>query len=232
MKSKFVMVALTVALVLGSQTSVRAYRRGGGGYGGGMGFAGAGTTPLGSAMLGAAAMTWSAGMFNMYTGQAAVSYQQAYQHWIENQKLRTQTYFDMRRMNASYRAEREMQHPHATPDEIVAFNQARLPAPLSANEFDPARGVLDWPALLTRPEFNDERAKLEGLFAQWATDPHGSGLGTQNYRDIQHAATALSDKLHSEIQDFSANEYIAASKFLKSLAYAASKPSTETVAKK
>ncbi|HQU45354.1 MAG TPA: hypothetical protein PK867_21235 [Pirellulales bacterium] len=216
MKSRLTMLLLAALIVAGTQPSAQAYRRGrggGGGYGYGLG-------------------AFSPAAFVAASGQAAVSYQQAYQHWLENQKLRTQTYFDMRRMNASYRAEQEMQHPHATPDEIVAFNQARLPAPLSANEFDPARGVLDWPALLTRPEFNDDRAKLEGLFAQWAADPHGSGLGTQNYRDIQHAATALGDKLHSEIKDFSANEYIAASRFLKSLAYEASKPSTETVAKK
>lgn len=197
-----------------------------------MGFAGAGTTPLGSAMLGTAAMTWAGGMYNMYTGQAAVSYQQAYQHWIENQKLRTQTYFDMRRMNASYRAEQEMQHPHPTPEQIVAFNEARLPAPLSANEFDPGRGVIEWPALLRRREFDDIRAKLEGLFAQWSADPHGSGLGTENYRDIHHAISEMNDKLHSEIKDVTPNEYIAASKFLKSLGYEAGKPSGDSIAKK
>lgn len=221
MKSRILMLAL-VLVAVGMLPAAHAYSRGRGG--GGM-YSGIGA-------YSPAAFVMASGQFAMNTGKAAVSYQQAYQHWIENQKLRTQTYFDMRRMNASYRAEQEMQHPHATPDEIVAFNQSRLPAPLSANEFDPARGVLGWPALLNRPEFNGERAKLEGLFAQWAADPHGSGLGTQTYRDIQSEATAMSDKLHSEITEFSPKEYIAASKFLKSLAYQASRPSGETVASK
>lgn len=231
MKSKFAWLTLAAVVVGSLQTPALAYRRGGRG-GGGIGFMGAGSTPLGSAMLGTAAMTWAGGMYNMYTGQAAVSYQQAYQHWIENQKLRTQTYFDMRRMNASYRAEMEMQHPHATPEEIVAFNEARMPAPLSGNEFDPGKGVVEWPPLLQRKEFNDSRARLEGLLAAWAADPHGSGLGTENYRDIRHALSDMSDTLHSEIKDVTPNEYIAASKFLKSLGYEASKPSGETLAKK
>ncbi|HWB08011.1 MAG TPA: hypothetical protein VG826_02115 [Pirellulales bacterium] len=229
MKPRLFLFVLAVSLLACGDALVYGRGRGGGGYGG---FGGAGTTPFGSAMLGMSAATYAAGTYNLNTARAAVSYQQAYRAWIENQKLREQTYFDMRRMNASYRAEQEMQHPHATPEAIDDFNHSRLPAPLSANEFDPAKGVIEWPGLLNRKEFDDGRARLEGLFSEAADDPHGSGLGTQNYRDIQTAIGEMSDKLHSELRQFKPDEYLAASRFLKSLAFEARTPGGEALAKK
>jgi hypothetical protein len=207
-----VLLALSLTLVIAADASAQNYGYRGGGYGGGYGggfggwgLAGAGSTAFGSAMLGTAAATYAAGTYNLNTAQAGTYYQQAYQQWIMNQKLREQTYFDMRRMNASYRAEEAMQHPHA---------------------------VIEWPALLKRPEFNDDRARLEGLFSEAAADPHNAGLGTQNYRDIQNAVGQMSDKLRSEIKDVSPDEYIPSSKFLKSLAYEARTPGRNALASK
>jgi hypothetical protein len=157
-------------------------------------------------------------------GQTATNYQQAYQESIQNEQLCVQSYYDERRMNTSYGAEQQMQHPHATPEELAAFSRARLPEQLSADEFDPARGVIQWPGVLNRPEFAESRTSLEGLFQQAAADPHASGVGTQNYRDIEHAVEDMSEKLHSEIAQFAPMEYIAASKFLKKLLYHARVP--------
>src|SRR5690348_12667087 len=116
MKSRLLFLGLSLALVLASDASAqrRYYGRGYGGYGGygGFGYGGAGSTAFGSAMLGIGAATAAAGSYNLNTSMAARNYQDAYEHWILNQKLREQTYFDMRRMNASYRAELEMMHPH------------------------------------------------------------------------------------------------------------------------
>jgi hypothetical protein len=230
MKSRFILLALSLTLVVAADASAQQRRYGNGyggygyGYGPGWGYMGAGSTALGSSMLGMGAMTQAAGTYNLNTAAAGTYYQQAYQQWILNQKLREQTYFDMRRMNASYRAEEAMQHPPATPEQIQEINHARLPAELSANEFDPAHGVIEWPALLRRPEFADKRAHVEELFAQAVADPHEAGLGTQNYRDIRDAIGDMSDDLHSEIGHFTPDEYIAASKFLKSLAFEARTP--------
>ncbi|MGH7134346.1 MAG: hypothetical protein ACREHD_01315, partial [Pirellulales bacterium] len=209
MKTKL-LAAMAMVLLIASEAS--AYRRGRGGYG---------YNPM-------------AGMASLITApaKAAVSYQQAYQLYIQNHKLAVQTYFDLRRMNASYRAEQEMLHPHATPEEIAAFNQARQPPPLSGNEFDPGHGVIDWPPLLQRSEFDDYRHQLEGHFSEWASDPHAAGLGTQNCRDIQHVVADMSDKLHSEIKQFQPDEYIAATKFLRSLAFEARSAPGNTVASK
>lgn len=234
MKSRFLLFALALSFVF--TTNASAYRRGNGrgvGFGApGWGFAGAGSTVAGSTMLGMGAMTYAGGYANLNAGIASTYYQDAYEHWILNQKLRTQTYFDMRRMNASYRAEQAMQHPPATPEQILEFNHSRLPTELSVNEFDPAHGVIEWPGLLNRPEFKDDRSRLENLFAAGAADPHGSGLGTQNYRDIQDAVAAMSDKLHSEVKQVAPDEYIPATKFLKSLAFEARAPGRDAMTTK
>lgn len=173
----------------------------------------------------------AAGQYNLDTSKAAVNYQQAYQESIQNQKLRTQTYFDNRQMNASYRVQQQMQHQHASPEELAAFSRARLPAQLTADEFDPARGVIQWPGALNGPEFDECRTQLAELFRQATADPHGSGPGTRNYRDVQHAIDEISEKLHSEIAQFKPAEYIAASKFLKSLAHRASMLGPQMLAK-
>ena len=218
MKTKLLLV---MAMVLFITSDASAYRRGRGGYGYGYG------NPFGGLMSGI-----GTGVGAVMSGQAAVNYQQAYQMSIQNRKLAVQTYFDLRRMNASYRAEQEMLHPHATPEEIASFNQSRMPQPLSGNDFDPGHGVIAWPPLLQRSEFDDYRHQLEGHFSEWATDPHAAGLGTQNCRDIQQAVADMSDKLHSEIKQFQPDEYIAATKFLHSLAFEARSTPGNAVASK
>lgn len=164
--------------------------------------------------------------------EAAINYEQAYNESIQNQKLRTETYYDDRRMNASYRAEQSMLHPHAPPEELAAFSRARLPPPLAPNEFDPARGVIEWPGVLNRPEFDEPRTRLAELFRQAAADPHGSGPGTRTNHEIEQTIEEMSEKLHSEIGQFKPNEYIAGSKFLKSLAYQAKTPAANALAMK
>ena len=223
MKFLLLVVGLSLSLIITSDASARRYyHRGYGGYGyGGYGGYGYGMG-YGIGM----------GLGSVLSGQAAKNYQDAYQHYLQNQLLREQTYFDMRRMNASYRAEQEMMHPHATPQELEEFNRERLPQELSANEVDAARGIIQWPGVLNRKEFDDNRTRVESLFAEAAADPHGSGLGTQNSRDIQAAVDEMSDKLHSEIKQFKPDEYIPATKFLKGLAFSARSPGGDALATK
>jgi hypothetical protein len=52
-------------------------------------------------------------------------------------------------------------------------------------------------------------------------------LGSENYRQIKRHVALMSDHLHAQIEEISADEYIGASKFLKSLEYEArSAPAT------
>ena len=223
MMKKAILSVIAMGLLLASTSPAFAYRRGRGrgGYGyGGYGY-GAGSTAAGSFLAGSAMLTQAAGQFNLYTSMGAKNYQQAYSMWIDNQKKREQTYFDMRRMNASYRAELKAQHPTPTSDQLAAFNKSRDPERLNDEQFNPKTGVLNWPAALKEPEFASERDKLEGLFAERANDPGDSGLGTRNCREVQRTLADLHDKLHAEIAQIAPDAYIAAVKFLKSVEYEA-----------
>lgn len=201
---------------------------GGGGYGGGYGrgYFGGGSyapffasTALGSDLLGGAALTAAAGQATLDASMAAVNAQNAYQHWIENQKLREQTYFDMRRMNASYRAETRGKPP--TPEQLISFSKARLPDRLTADQLDQERGQIKWPQVLMREDFAPMRAALEYLFAERAAHPYSTGLGTDNYREIRGVTDDLHDMLRNLLPEFSPDEFIAGNKFVNSLAYEA-----------
>lgn len=204
----------------------RGYGYGGYGYGGYGSYSRYGRSGYGYGLGGFSpgGIISSLGQYNLSTSQAAINYQQAYSQYLDNQKKQESTYFDMRRMHASYRSEQALQHPAPTADQLAAFSKSRTPQPLSSNDLDPAHGVLNWPTVLRNKDFDADRHQVEGLFAQAAADPHASGLGTENYRQIQHAIGDLNDKLHSKIDQYSADEYISANKFLKSLAYQARTP--------
>ncbi|HVX09752.1 MAG TPA: hypothetical protein VHC22_00990 [Pirellulales bacterium] len=191
-----------------------------GGFGGwGWGTYGAGSTVAGSFLAGSAMQTAAAGEAVLYGSMAAKNYQDAYQHWIENQKLRETTYFDMRRMNASYRA--ETHGPVATPEQLVSFSKSRLPERLGPEQLDPERGQIKWPHVLLRDEFAAERAALEYLFAERATRPYSTGIGTQNYREVRRVTDDMHDLLRTMLDVITPDEFITGNKFVNSVAYEA-----------
>lgn len=196
---------------------------GGGGYGGGVGAAAGVYTPLwgstafGDPLYGTAAITSAAGQAALNASIGSVYAQQAYQHWIENQKLYTQNAIDIRRMVSSYRA--EIRTPPPTAEQLISFSKSRLPDRLTPDQLDQERGQIKWPQVLRRDEFATERAALEYLFAERATRPYNTGLGTQNYREIRRVTDDLHDTLRGLLDDITADEFIAGNKFINSLAY-------------
>jgi hypothetical protein len=192
-----------------------------GGFGGwgGYGAPYAGSTVAGSFLIGAAAATEAAGEAEYFDSMAAKNYQDAYEHWIENQKLRESTYFDMRRLNASYRA--ETHGTVATPEQLIAFSRARLPERLTTDQLAVESGQIKWPQVLLRDEFAPERAALEYLFAERATRPYSTGLGTQNYREVRRVTDDMHDLLRSLLDVITPDEFIVGNRFLNSVAFEA-----------
>ncbi len=173
------------------------------------------------------------GQYNNLTTKAMINYQQAYSMALDNRLKCEQTYFQMRRENASARAEMAAMRPHYTPEQYAADNQARIAGRLSLSEWDPGRGVFVWPRSLAGDGFANDRSHIEALFGARDADPSAAGLGTANYREIKQAVMGMSDHLHSRIKEMGPDEYIPASKFLKSLEYEARfGPGTEMAAAK
>ncbi|HEV7221541.1 MAG TPA: hypothetical protein VGN42_02510 [Pirellulales bacterium] len=227
MKTKYLRIlALSACGVLAWSGSVHAQVFGGpfggaffGGGGYGMYGYGAGSTAAGSFLAGSAMQTAAAGQYNLLTSLGEKNYQDAYEHWIDNQKKREETYFEMRRMNASYRA--ETRSPPPSMEKLISFSNARMPSRLTAQQLDPVKGEVKWPRILQRPEFAPQRTALEALFSERATQPYSTGLGTENYREVRLITDDMHDVLRGLISDITPDEFIAGNKFLNSLSYEA-----------
>jgi hypothetical protein len=137
--------------------------------------------------------------------------------WLDGRWQRESTYFDMRRMNASYRS--ESRAAPSTPEQLVAFSKARLPERMTNEQLDPERGQIKWPQVLLRDEFAPQRAALEYLFAERATRPYSTGLGTQNYREVRRVTDDMHDILRMLLDMVTPDEFIAGNKFINSVAY-------------
>jgi hypothetical protein len=126
---------------------------------------------------------------------------------------------ERRRLNASLRAEHR--RPPPTHDEIVALNRSRMPKRLSADQFDAEQGSLRWPAVLRRPQFEELRSELDGLFVERALYPYDAGQGSRNLHDVEHLTREFRRRLQAIIHELSGDEFITGNRFLKSLAYEA-----------
>jgi hypothetical protein len=237
MRTKKIAFALTVLSTLAWSPSVQAQAFGGpvggpvmGGWGYGWGFVGAGSTAAGSALLGGAALTAAAGEAEFMDSMAQKNYQDAYEHWVENQKLREATYYDMRRAYASYRAESHIAAP--TPEQSLALSRSRLPRRMSEEQLDPHGGQIKWPEILLRDEFASDRAAVERLFAERTARPYDAGRGTRNFREVRQVTDGMHDRLRSLLSAITPDEFIVGNKFLNSLAYEARFVPDSTVAVK
>ena len=169
------------------------------------------STEIEGAQRGFADFIRSAGAANLMNAEATSKYEDARKKYLENRLQATQTYFDMRRLNAeARRSERSL------PLSLEAYQRlARQQAPdrLSVSQLDPLTGTITWPAPLARADYQVEREELERLYRERAT---GIDL---NYDDIRQASDRLIERLTREIDKFEPNDFIRAKKFVESLAH-------------
>jgi hypothetical protein len=154
----------------------------------------------------------SYGMANLLNSQAANQIEQARKAYIENQLRATQTYFEMRRYNTE--ARRAARSTPLSLEQYVRLARAEAPDPLSPTQLDPLTGTINWPAPLRQPAYEAFRKRIERLFQDRAT-------GYVVYGEIQQAVQEFEALLRADLEKFPPNDYVAAKKFLDSLAYAA-----------
>lgn len=151
---------------------------------------------------------------------ARVFEEEARRRFLDNRVKYVETYFEVKRINESYRAAK--QRPAPSLEDMMRYNQLRGPDRLSAEELDPALGRIAWPPMLERPQFDTYRDMLEVLFAQ--RTPSDSGVGTDNYRAIRELTEAWMDELAERMRqgEMSPEEYVGAKRFVRSLRYESS----------
>lgn len=192
----------------------------GGGYGG-YGYWGyEGTTVAGSYARGLASLVRSVGDYRLASSAAAVNWSVARNRNIQNDKLWVDTYLALRDTNYQYRLA-QIKRDRGDPRKFAHYARLEAPKPLANNQLDTMTGQIQWPILLTGPEFAAQRATIEKLFIARAY--HGT-LTADDYLAAARTIDQMSAQLSNRIATVPPQTYMNARTFLKSLAYEATRP--------
>jgi hypothetical protein len=160
------------------------------------------------------------GLYNLYSSAAAINLAEARRREIENDKTWVQAYFELRDYNAQKR-DAQLKRDRGNPEDWTRLARALAPKPLDNRDLEIVTGKLHWPILLTAREFADQRATLEKLFADRA---YRGIMVAEDFVTAVHATDDMMAGLKSEINNVPSKQYLAARRFLESLAYEAGQP--------
>jgi hypothetical protein len=167
---------------------------------------------------GIAAATYAQGQYNRLSAEARLIEADAYRREIANHELAAQTYFAMRQANREARAaERGLR---AAPADLVQFAAQAKPHRLSPSELTNT-GKISWPLLLRADEFAPFRVELEKSFVQRAAN---RGIGLEEHVKISQTAEVMLDVLKIYVGGVDPMDYMAARRFIESLAFEARQP--------
>lgn len=171
------------------------------------------STPYEGWARGNAAILRGWGEFNYLTSLANVNNQDAYEHFLQNDRMRVEVYFAKKQTWDSWRATQRQARP--TPEQLARWADQQRPDRLAATQINAETGKIAWPTLLTAPEYAEARAQLDGLFALRA-----KGMSQPHFvADVKAAIGNLRTTLLNEMEAIPAMEYISVDKFLDSLHY-------------
>jgi len=169
-------------------------------------------------MRGMGDLVRSAGAANLMNSAAAINYEDARSKNLDNRLKGTQTYFEMKRINREARQGTDFRSA-PTAEEMFRMNSALKPKALSTNDLDPVVGTISWPSVLQDDMYKADRAALEAVFAKRAE--HNGHMSREDSLALQQAGDSIRAKLKSQVRQVSANDYIAANRFLRSLLHEA-----------
>jgi hypothetical protein len=152
------------------------------------------------------------GMTTLLDAQAVNQLALARRQAIENQMRAAQVYVDGNRYMQEFR--RSQRPAPLSLEQYVRLARDAAPEPLTATQLDQLTGMITWPAPLRKPEYETLRRHIDRLFQERAT-------GYAVYGEIPAACEQFAEKLRADIMQFPAGDYVAAKKFLESLAWSA-----------
>ncbi len=202
--------------VVGGVGAMPYYGGGFGGFGFGFNNWGPGSTVAGSYLAGLGEAIRAEGEYNLNTSAAAINLAEARRREIENRKLWTNTYFEMRRINQAYRNPPRPQVPAET---WARLARDAAPDRVPNHMLDPVSGAIIWPSALQGNEFAPERDVLEQMFSQRAMS-HGA-IGVEGHATIRKAVDDAMAKLKAQIRQIDTANYLEVRNFLRSLGFEA-----------
>lgn len=176
------------------------------------------TSETGSTLAGAGAAAAGAGQYNLNTAIGARHLEEARGKYIRNYRDAIDARYAIKRAHDTYMAEKYAQEK-MTPELLSRVIQAKLPDRLTAAEYNPRTGDLDWPDVLQGPEFAGDRRALTQAFAQ--RRPEDVGQTSIFYREVSLRTQRMHRNMLAKIDRLSTADSVAARKFLKSLEFEA-----------
>jgi hypothetical protein len=189
---------------------------GGYGYGGGY----HSSTAAEGGFRGLADFTRSIGEADYMSSLAGINRQETLSRALDNKKKYVETYFEIKQIN---RAAREAARPQPlTFTQYAKLAKQEAPDRLSDVDYNRVVGRLNWPAVLATNDFAAERAALNQAFV--GRTAQDVGVSTIFNREVLELTAAMQAKLRGQLETLSPMEYIAAKKFLTSVAFEAQQP--------
>lgn len=176
-------------------------------------------TPFGSASRGLGELVRAQAAFNLLSSQAAVNMTEAQRRLIENTDAAVNTYFELRRLNEAYRAAERPSRP--TYEDVIRYAAVGRPERLSPSALDTVTGQITWPMILRSDHFKEHREILGQLFASRAAT---GTISSEGYLTIDQVTGAMMAELQRHVDELPPQDYLAARKFIESLAFEAKIP--------
>lgn len=156
----------------------------------------------------------SAGDYNLRTSEAAINVEAARSANLDNRLKWTNTYFEMRRVNKSYRD--ATRTPPLSMADATRIAKENAPTRPSDSQLDPITGSIAWPLILRDPQYDPQKQRLEELFQQRSSQ--AGHIGADTFQQIREATQSLLDALRANAQQYPANVYLQARRFVEGLA--------------
>jgi hypothetical protein len=159
-------------------------------------------------------LTRSIGQADYMSSLAGINRQESLSRYLDNKEKYAETYFRMQQIN---RAAREAQRSQPlSAEQYAKLARQQAPERLSEADYNRVVGRLSWPAVLSGEDFAAERAALDKAFAGRRADD--VGVSTAFHGQVRKLTDEMQEKLKDRLDTMSPAEFIAAKKFLGSVA--------------
>jgi len=139
---------------------------------------------------------------------------------LDNNLKVAKTFYEKRKLHEGYRGLSTRKRP--TQEDVIRYSKVSVPQRPASFQVEQARGRIYWPEVLLDEEFSDCRIQLDSLFVQRKAGLSISGSSVS--QQVQTVAKQMGKQLRSKIRQMTPADYLAARKFLESLAYEARFP--------
>jgi len=134
---------------------------------------------------------------------------------LDNDLKVAKTFYEKRKLHDGYQALKVRKRP--TREDLIRYSKDSTSGRPTGYQLDPVRGRIIWPEVFKRDGFLATRTQMSSLFENRKTTD--SGLGSENCREIYNVAAEMRQQLRSVIREMTPAEYMAARKFIDSLAF-------------